>query len=773
MAKRNQRKKTAQRAHQKATSPSARLREAADNVHSGNFDKALTLAQLVLTRDHDETTQRRAKQIVAEAHFRAAAATVDPAERLHHLDAAIAQTPDDARLHYHRAFALSRLGQMSAASAALDTVAKLDPQRENLEYLRATLRIGAGETPAVDGLSADAANTVRLVATMVNGAKPPALQTALQEAPSQPIQPHLWRALAQMQADTAAAPLELLENALADSAEGVRPLVHYYWGVAAMRQKDAEGAHEAWRQAAQQVHTPWLLENVSGAARARLSQWGQEGRWQAVIDAYQKSPAAVEQDAVLGEVLGIAHVHLGFDAAQQGDWPTAARHWRRASDYIGSRHLAQNLALAEEALDQWTAAAEAWRAMVRRRPRKETHPDYLTDAQVAAIWGHAADCYVHDENIAESITCLKNAIKYDEKNVELRTKLVANLVYEGSVDAAENELQRILTIDADYIPALMQLGVLYSGRWDRKPMPIWRRVLKLDPQHREARDALAQAYIEEAHRGSPQSYFLPPGKATAFTIKTLQKGLEELPGHPALLLELGHAYGDNHKEADARAVLRQAWESAPNDVNVVGTAMHELLHVGGAEIVTELLPRARQISGLRPAFWLDQGARVLSCELDETWAVHFWDEALERAQAEGHSETKAYTLVQIFELAQIHEADHLAEQYAQRIRQEVPHSGAVEYIDAFAAANQGGNRSQALRLIRKSQRVARKAGESGLADRGAEIEDVLNGNLAPGLLGGMDPDALEGFPGGRFPLEDLFENMDEEDLDELRRIFGL
>ena len=181
--------------------------------------------------------------------------------------------------------------------------------------------------------------------------------------------------------------------------------------------------------------------------------------------------------------------------------------------------------------------------MVRRRPRKTDHPDYLTDAQVAALWNHAADCYEHTEQEGEVETCLRNALKYAPDDTALRLRLADTLLDQQRGDAAETQLLEITTRDPQNVEALVRLGRLYEEWWDREPMPIWRQVLAINPTHPEAREALANDYVKMVNDESPFAAYRfsidYPGKSH---IEILEIGLRELPGHPVLLVALGIAH---------------------------------------------------------------------------------------------------------------------------------------------------------------------------------------------------------------------------------------
>jgi hypothetical protein len=195
--------------------------------------------------------------------------------------------------------------------------------------------------------------------------------------------------------------------------------------------------------------------------------------------------------------------------------------------------------------------------------------------------------------------------------------------------------------------------------------------------------------------------------------------------------------------------------------------MHRLLHANGGTTVTRLLPKARELPGLLAAFWVEQARSALHCELDQQWVDLFWAEALALAEQGRHGDTKAYVLVSLFEAASSEQATDLAARYAARLRAEHPHSGGVEYVDAFHAAHDRHDQARAIRLLRQAQRTARQANETGIAELAERVEQVLTSPLPPlfDLLNAA------GSRRGRNPLLDFLDEMDEEDVDEFRRHF--
>jgi tetratricopeptide (TPR) repeat protein len=752
-----------QRAQQQRHRPVQRVQEAAAALRSGDAARALALATGALAAANDPSTSAAARHIVIEAHFRAAAAASDPSTRLHHLDAALQLAPAETRLRYHRALTLWGVGRIPEALPELKELEAQHGHRPGVAFLSQLACAATGQPWSDQGLAAAEVNTIRALQALLRGTKHSALLEQTEHVALLGNKPELWHTLFSMIDKPKAAPAARLQ-ALADGLALVdgSAVMPYYLGVVALRKGDVQMAQSTWRLAAEAgLATPWFVENRLHLLRDQAHVLGQGGRWHELIELLQAQRVTETHDAVLAEMLAVAHAHLGYAAAQAHDWSTAAHHWQAAATRSARRQLFQNLALAEEALGHWRSAAEAWREMVRRRPRKSDHPDALTEAQIAALWRHIAECYEHAEEVTEALTCLKNAAKYVPEDLELGVKIADVSRQVGRGEAAANELERVLALNAQYVPALVRLGALYEERGDRDPMSIWRRVLAVEPQHAEAREALAQLYVKKVQEESPRYGWFDRlrRRSEKEKIALLQEGLRELPGHPTLLLELGDQYAALGKFKDARASYTQAWEAAPQQASVVATAIHSLLHAGGGDIVKRLLPTAREMPGLLALFWVDVGRSALHCQLGQEWTDLFWAEALALAAQGRHSDTVAYALVQICEAANSEQAPDMAARYEAQLRAEHPHSGGVEFMEAYHAAQDRRDVSRALRLLRQAQRTARQANEHGIAELAGQIAEVLQ-SPARSLFDLLAP---TGGRRGRRLLEELLDEIDEED----------
>src|SRR5215467_11714592 len=774
MAKKHRRQgaQAKQRAPQQRYRPAQRVREGTVALSHGDTEKALSLAISVLHAATDPATSAAARRLAVEARFRAAAARTNLKTRLEYLEAALQLAPEESRLHYHHALTLWALGRIPEALPELAGLQEQAQKRPEVTFLYQLACVVTGQSCANQALPVAEANTVQLLQGVLQGASTTTLQKQAEQATLLGKTPALWATLLSMKDTPKSAPVARLQ-AIADDMAAGSAVMPYYLGVGAMRKGDLSLAQSAWQLAAKAGQSmPWLVANMRQILRAQGHALGQEGRWHDLIALLQIQPVLEPPDAVLEEMLGVAYAHLGDAAAHANDWSTAAQHWQAATTHHPSRQIYQNLALAREALQQWRPAAEAWREVLRRRPRKQHHPEAVTDAHMATLWGHVAECYERVNDAREMLSCLKNAVRYAPGDLELGVKVADISSQTGRDDAAIKELERLLALNAQYVPALLRLGTLYQSRYDRDPMPIWRRVLAIEPHNDEARQALAQLYVEKIQEEGPRYGWFDRfrRRSEKEKIALLEEGLRELPTHPTLLMALGELQADMGRTKQARQAFTQAWEAMPQKPAVVAEAIHNLLHAGGGDIVQRLFPTARQIPGLPAMFWVSLGRQVLQCELGQDWVDLFWSEALTLAAQNRPGESMAYILLQLFEAAHSEEAPQLAARYEARLRAEYSHSGAVELIEAYHAVHRRPDASRALRLLRQAQEVARQANEPGIATMAGQIAALLRSPAPPPFfdllagLGGRDKRR-----GRRRVLDEVFAELAEEFEEEIRR----
>ncbi|MCB9139549.1 MAG: tetratricopeptide repeat protein [Caldilineaceae bacterium] len=752
MAKRRSKaKRKAIQRRKKELRPSNRLSNGVELAEQGNLTEALVEAEGALAGANDEATVRSAARLVREIHFRLAARSLLLQERLNHLAAGDSVRADEpsaeemARFTRERGLICLVLQRYpEALKAFTQDAGSQDPVRPWAEAVTLHLQ-GKAFTPTA--LSPEQQRTLQILgAVKPNQTLSPQAWTWADDH-ADPQTRALWNALLQM--SEGASPLSVLTDKASRMAvhhDTARLFVDYYRGVAALRRRDHEAATDAWSRVQESgFSTPWFQENERYLLRREVNALAKQEQWGEILALFERPLVAsiLESDRNLQETVAYAHFYAGDAAARSQDWETAAVHWRRSAELNPNRYVAQNLALAEENLKQWGAAAEAWRDLLRRRPRKADHPDYFDEVQVAMLWKRASDCYMREYLFEDAETCLLKAIEYAPDRLDWRIDLADIYVEDERDEAAENELNRILQQNPNHISALQRLALLYDEQWDADSLPIYRRIWETEPDNESYQDDLAHAYAKSTHDeiGFLGRTIHRPHNETQ---RVLQEGLTLLPDHPLLLYNMGNTYKRIGRNENARSFYLQSVQHSllepRRHLLPLDRSLHQLLHVDGDKDVTALLPELGAMQEIPPRFWVEQGVDVINCGLPNSWIERFWEIALEAAQMQTGSSGYTVTFSSIFDAignaAATYEQNDkdltlpysLIRTYLEKARKERPHGGLVSYGEGVLGAMEGVEREKLIRLFRKAKREAEAAQDQPLA---AAIEGLLQDLSAP------------------------------------------
>jgi tetratricopeptide (TPR) repeat protein len=387
---------------------------------------------------------------------------------------------------------------------------------------------------------------------------------------------------------------------LADPASGLpspaRSVARYYLGSLAATAGQTEVALTHWQAAqAEGLDSHHLRYNLSALAYEQAIKAQQAGQPHKAVEWLDQVRVSGDNRAEVSEFYHNLKWELGYTAAQKGDWPQALFYWQQVEQAgDDSRKLTLNLALAYQNQARYWEAAEHWRTLLRRRPRRADHPDALTDPQVARIWQNIAENYSQAEDYEEAIKTYKNAVKWAPDNIDLRLQLVEAYQSEGRWQAAENELNRILAKNPDHVPALTLLAESYSNDYfPGQARKLWLRILELEPDNPIARQQLAHSYVEEGSR-----YTLWGDYQRA--LNTFNEGLKQAPGNQQLLTMIGGTYADWGKFKEARQYLEQARAINPNDLQTLHTIFMIWLSHKAIPEVQQTLEHIKAVSGPVP-----------------------------------------------------------------------------------------------------------------------------------------------------------------------------
>lgn len=529
-------------------------------MEAGRFDDAI-ITWLRIPQPDDKL-----RAALAEAYFRRALTRLDDAARLPDLRHAVELQPEDPRYLYQLGLALHRTGELQQAVDLYERVLRRNPDWRGAGLVLALARLeqdSRADLSDLPGQTPRVSRTVAPVQALLRKAPLPALGDSAIE--------RFWRGLAAIREGDGSA-----QEILADDSPlprlRTRALRHYYRGVAAAQAGDFEGAWTEWQQAQQSgVATPWLRNNLAATLLERLSK--DDGGDQAQIaDQARAAVPLAAGNIALAEPLVAALDRAARHAAAKGDWALATTLWQDARQVVAAnagmgspRPILHNLALAHEAQEQWMAAAEMWRALLRTRPRKGGGAGPLGDAHWGWVRKRVVECYKRAGAPGEAVAIFRQAIKAAPDDVEVRLQLVDALIANGQEQAAYNEVERILGIDPANVDAQLRGSALLAARGDfdlariilepalaqQPPREDVRRqmgaVLLAEGQQnmRWFNFAGAERAFEEARRYSPEDWKPPLFLARiAISQKDLQRAREMLQTVLELAGEQPDAYFD-------------------------------------------------------------------------------------------------------------------------------------------------------------------------------------------------------------------------------------
>lgn len=496
--------------------------------------------------------------------------------------------PDEARYHYYSGLAAYQLGDLKTADAAYQKAHQLGGSAgSRAAYALALMMSEQGQAPIDHAIWADLTPEEQaMIAEVDNLQRRP--YTLSEKAPP------LWRGVVALDEDDLDKAQSELEKALAGAAsQKTAGVTHYYLGVIAARREDLATASHHWHQAqAAGFDAPHLALNLGETYHRMTEAHLQANKAQEAAEAAREALRYKPGKRNLEMALSQAYQRLGYESASRGAWEEAQRHWDQAYELEnGSFRLIYNLALAAEKRGDYIEAAESWRETLRRRPRSDDHADAMDDAQVAQLWQRAAEAYVKAGEYDEAVQVYRQAVKYNPDNLETRMALVDSLQDNGQFQAAINELDRILDANPDHIPALMRMGdvILNSGYWWRSSgaLQYWEHVLELDPNHREARQALFDYWMNQA-----DNYIY--WNNGPMVEKSYQQALDYIPDHPEALTDLGNLYLQNDHEDLARDYFEKALAHGGQDPRTYHLIIASWLIEGYDEEAWDMLLRAEK-----------------------------------------------------------------------------------------------------------------------------------------------------------------------------------
>ena len=560
----------------------------------GNYDEAIKAWEEARRKDHGAA---RLPAALAEAYFRRA--VLKTTANLNDLEQAVQLQPTDPCYRYHLALSHHRLGQLDQAEPIYRQLLSETPAYDRAAMPLAQLLIDRkrvlNKDPVWDHLSQEVKPQLEAVEAIVRKKAASTLRRLVDDS----LEP-VWRGLVALATGDRDLARQSLQAALSESeslAALPQGVIHYYLGVLAVADHQAEQALAHWQQA--QTHglnTPHLRKNLAALIYQQVLAKQQAGQPLEALKLLEQVYSFRPVKTTLTDLHRQLNFEAGYEMAGRNNWEQALQHWETARDAgDDSRKLILNLALAYQKAERFYEAAEHWRELLRRRPRKADHPDALNNEQVARLWQNVAENYNKAGFYDEAVKTYKNSVKWAPDNIELRIRLVEALQSDGRWQAAENELHRILEKQPDHIPALLLLAEIYSDDiLSNMASDLWQRVLELEPQNPIARQQLAHHYEK---RGN----FMAQWRDTKGALQIYKEGLSLVPDSQRLHTVIGGTYADQGDFEQARTYFKQALALNPNDLQTLHTIHMVWLEYDSKPDLKQNLERIKSLSGSVPS----------------------------------------------------------------------------------------------------------------------------------------------------------------------------
>ncbi len=579
---------------------------------SGHYDQAIA-AWAGLAR-----TEPPVAAALAEAYARRARRRTIGNEQIQDLRQAVALVPGEVRYHYQLGLALHQAGDLPAAIRQYREVLQHDATRPGVGLV---LALALLEQDAKTDLSTVPGTTpaIHAVLTPVQQLLHGNLPDLTDDSPTS----QLWRGLGMIRSgDTAAR--AVLDDRRALPHVSASLFRRYYAGVAAAGAGDVAGALDEWERVYQDAvrvkrpHRPWLLQNLAAALTQQLSAQLDGDDLEGATATAERALTMPIGNAALNTLVVQALDRGARAAANDGNWARASRLWEGARDVVSSsaglgspRPLHQNLALAYEAQDRWTDAAEAWRAMLRTKPRKAADGGDSADArtpspeQWAWVRKRVIECYKRAGQPDEAVVVFRQAVKADPADLDLRLQLADALVANEQEQAAINELQRILQVNPGHVEARLRLSTLHAARGDWFAAEgMLRAVLAQHPQREDVRRELARLLLmrgQEHHR-----FGVIQVAMAAFT-----EGQQLAPNDYQFPLNLARVALDQRKTQPARELLDRTLELASDQPEAYLQVIDCWAVAGKLPEALAVLERAEAALSLTPEFYISLAVQLL------------------------------------------------------------------------------------------------------------------------------------------------------------------
>jgi tetratricopeptide (TPR) repeat protein len=472
------------------------------SFQAGRFDAAIAAWQPIA---YDPAVARA----LAEAHFRRALSS-RAADPIADLRRAAVLAPADLRFPLHLGRLLHRAGDLVGAAERYALVLSREPGNIVAAKLLALLTLEQrsdadlsslpGMSPALRAWAAPALAVLRREPV-------PADESALGA---------LWRGLSQLAAGSADA-RDTLGDERTLPTPALEPLRRCFRAMAAALVGDTEAALKLWQRLYDAGERPPGMEpRLAALLMERIAALIESGDVAAAGE-LARHWASLSGGPAFDELRLQALDQAARAAAIAGEWPQATLLWEAArlthgnAQGIGSpRSILHNLSLAYERQERWADAADAWRALLRTRPRKRSTD--TSDGQEEQRWAwvrtRIISCYRNAGRPDEAVTVFRQAIKLDPNDLDLRFQLADALLANEQERASQNEIKRILEIDPYHPDALLRHIGYLSEHWQLgEAERLVRELAERNPDRADLRRRAADVFMRHGRQLSQYGNF--------------------------------------------------------------------------------------------------------------------------------------------------------------------------------------------------------------------------------------------------------------------------
>ncbi len=585
---------------------------------------------------------------------------------------------------------------------------------------------------------------------------------ATRTAPDTAEWPVLWQVIASLRNGRLDEAELALQQNLETTQTQQQAIAHYALGHLAARKEAWADARHHWQAAYDNGLQPPHLQSNLAELYYHLAEDNLMANQtaEASLAAQQAAKLYEERPSAFDELEAQIHQRQGFQAAQDGQWQTALTHWIQARKLDGSSYrLAYNFALTLERLEQFANAGEAWREALRRRPRRSDHPDAVSDEQISRLWQRSAEAYQKAGEFDEAVQVYRHAVKWNEHDLTVRLALSTSLMNNGQIRAAENELQRILQIEPNHVPALIQLGESFaaSDQWHTNMRAVlpWKQALALEPQNQQVRQLLADFYVNQAEIAYSWDSF-------DRAISQYELALEYQPKKTPILAALGSCYLMKNERQTAQQFIDQALELATEDLGVYDPIIKAWLALGEMEEVERLVVQMETAVPHIP-FQFFMNLVVFCLETGQPTTLHSW---LEKAVA--LAPPSENLLLAIGEMLMMIGDPVITRDYLERAIK-AKQEPASAYLALGMLAIRTGDPDLAENHWNKAEKLARSKKDFALLDTINETRQMFGspfGALFGGLKGGAGLPNLLDLLNSVEDFEEIWDDGEEWDDDE-------